>query len=251
MAEEDPRSGGMLRGSSISSNFSSDERSLPGFTAICHTFSETVDSDPTSLVTVDACERSVILLTGGSSRRMGSDKARLDFGGSTLLTFQLEQIPSEFPVVVVGEPIDTLLIRPEITFTRENPAGAGPVAALASGLGLVTTPVIVLLAVDAPFALPRLLQRALDPNSHALIPREPSGKVQFLAGLYRSESLRRALEQLGSPTNKSMRELITHLQSIDDLELSADESQDFIDIDTPQDLVSAQRILRMHPRVKP
>jgi molybdopterin-guanine dinucleotide biosynthesis protein A len=243
--------GGVLRGSSISSNFSSDERSLPGFTAICPTFRKTVDNNPTSLVTVDGHERSVILLTGGSSRRMGSDKARIDFGGSTLLTFQLEQIPREFPVVVVGEPIDTLPIRAEITFTRENPPGAGPVAAIAAGLGLVTTPVIVVLAVDAPFALPRLLQHTLGPNSHALLPREHSGKVQYLAGLYRGDPLRRALDHLGSPINKSMRELTSHLQSIDYLELGAHESQDFMDIDTPQDLVIAQALLRTRPKVTP
>ena len=179
---------------------------------------------------------------------MGSDKAHLDFGGGTLLTFQLEQIPSEFPVVVVGEPGD---IQREITFTRENPPGAGPVAALASGLELVETPVIALIAVDAPFALPRLLLRALDPTSHALIPREPTGKAQFLAGLYRSASLRSAIEQLGSPTNRSMRELVAHLPSIDYLKLGPEDVQDFMDIDTPQDLVTAQKLLRPHSKVKP
>jgi molybdopterin-guanine dinucleotide biosynthesis protein A len=209
---------------------------------------EIVDTNPASLVTVDDHERSVILLTGGSSRRMGSDKAHLDFGGSTLLTFQLEQIPSEFPVVVVGELSDT---RRNVIFTRENPPGAGPVAGLASGLELVKSPVIALIAVDAPFAFPRLLQNALDPNSHALIPREPSGKVQYLAGLYRSASLRSALEQLGSPINRSMRELTAHLPSIDYLELGSEDIQDFMDIDTPQDLVTAQKLLRMHSKVKP
>jgi molybdopterin-guanine dinucleotide biosynthesis protein A len=212
-----------------------------------------VDSSPTSLVVVNSGELSVILLAGGSSRRMGSDKAKIDFGGGTLLTFQLEQIPSTFSVVVVGETIDTkpTINWPTINWTRENPPGSGPVAALASGLELVNTPAIALIAVDAPFALPRLLRCKLDPKSPALIPREHGGKVQYLAGLYRSESLRLALKQLGSPANKSMRELTAHLPSIDYLELGIEDASDFMDIDTPQDLMTAREILRTHPRVKP
>ena len=218
------------------------------------TFSaEVVDDNPTSLVDVNSGELSVILLAGGSSRRMGSDKANIEFGSGTLLTFQLEQIPSTFCVVVVGESINIkpTINWPTITCTRENPPGAGPVAALAAGLEHVNTPAIALLAVDAPFALPRLLRCKLDPNSHALIPREHGGKIQYLAGLYRSESLRRALEQLGSPTDKSMRELTAHLPSIDYLELGPEDGQDFMDIDTPRDLVTAREFLRTHPRVKP
>jgi molybdopterin-guanine dinucleotide biosynthesis protein A len=84
-----------------------------------------------------------------------------------------------------------------------------------------------------------------------LIPREHGGKVQYLAGLYRSESLRLALKQLGSPTNKSMRELTAHLPSIDYLELGIEDASDFMDIDTPQDLMTAREILRTHRRVKP
>jgi len=214
---------------------------------------EVVDGNPTSLVDVKSGELSVILLAGGSSRRMGSDKTNVEFGNGTLLTFQLEQIPRTFFVVVVGETIDIkqTINWPTITCTRENPPGAGPVAALASGLEHVNTPAIALIAVDTPFALPRLLQCKLDLNSHALIPREHGGKDQYLAGIYRSESLRRALEQLGSPINRSMRELIAHLPSIDYLELGPEDGQDFMDIDTPQDLVTAREFLRTHPRVKP
>jgi hypothetical protein len=48
-----------------------------------------------------------------------------------------------------------------------------------------------------------------------------------------------------------MRELIAHLPSIDYLELGPEDGQDFMDIDIPQDLVTAREFLRTHPRVKP
>jgi molybdopterin-guanine dinucleotide biosynthesis protein A len=204
--------------------------------------------NPTSLEAVDSSGLSVVVLAGGSSRRMGSDKSKTAFGGGTILNFQLEQIPNDYNVVVVGE---TIYAGPRVTCTREDPPGGGPVAALACGLKHVNTPAIVLLAVDTPFAIPHLLRRELGPNSLALIPREHGGKVQYLAGLYRSESLRHALEQLGSPINRSMSELTGHLQSIDYLELGPEVALDFMDIDTPQDLMNAREYLRTHPRVNP
>jgi len=209
---------------------------------------EIVDSCPTSLVTVDTCLLSVILLTGGSSRRMGRDKATLEFGDDTLLTFHLQRIPRTFPVVVVGEPVDTW---PQVTFTREDPPGAGPVAAIASGLEHVSTPIALILAVDTPFALPQLLRFELGPESHALIPRDPSGKAQYLAGLYRTDPLRYALQQLGSPEDKSMRELVCHLLPIEYHELSPEVVHDFMDLDTPEDLVIARELLASQPRVRP
>ena len=52
---------------------------------------------------VDKSDLSVVLLTGGTSRRMGTDKAQLEFGTDTLLMFQLAQIPRGISVIVVGE----------------------------------------------------------------------------------------------------------------------------------------------------
>jgi choline kinase len=48
-----------------------------------------------------------------------------------------------------------------------------------------------------------------------------------------------------------MSELTGHLQSIDYLELGPEVALDFMDIDTPQDLMNAREYLRTHPRVNP
>ncbi len=248
MTQESPRNGGCSAGPRSARISQVIPILCPSIRESATLLVEVVDSYPAILVTVDTCLLSVILLTGGSSRRMGSDKASLEFGDDTLLAFQLKQIPSTFPVVVVGETIDTCR---EVTYAREDPPGAGPVAAIASGLEHVSTPVVLILAVDTPFALPQLLQLELGPESHALIPRDPSGKAQFLAGLYCSDSLRRALGELGTPDNESMRELTSHLQSINYYELSPEKAQDFMDLDTPKDLETARESLASHPKVMP
>ncbi len=210
---------------------------------------QVVEGNPTSLMPVNKSDLSVILLTGGSSRRMGSDKASLDFGHDTLLKYQLGQIPHGFPVIVVGEHDDDAAL--EVRFTREDPPGSGPVAAIAAGLELVITSQALLLAVDAPFVLPQLLNLELGPNDNALIPRDQGGKVQYLAGIYRSDPLRCALERLGSPEGKSMRELISNLPNVELLALTVENAKYFIDVDTPADLATAREFMRKHPKVGP
>ncbi len=238
----------MSRGLSINSRDSSDKRILPDQRSAVPFFEQLVEGNPTSLMPVNKSDLSVILLTGGSSRRMGSDKASLDFGNDTLLKFQLDQIPHGFLVIVVGESIEA---GPELMFTREDPPGSGPVAAIAAGMALVNSPVVLLLAVDAPFALPQLLDLDLAPHANALIPRDQGGKVQYLAGIYRTDPLRCALERLGSPEGKSMRELISNLPNVELLALTVENAKYFIDVDTPADLATAREFMSKHPKVDP
>ena len=205
-------------------------------------------NNPASLKPVHNPEISIILLTGGSSRRMGTDKASVKLGNDTLLDFQLAQIPSGVPTIVVGEAITN---HPELFFIREDPPGSGPVAAVAAGMTLTRTPEVVLLAVDAPFALPQLLRLHLDPNDTAMIPQDLAGKPQYLAGLYLSTALKAALDHLGDPTNKSMRELVTHLPRTKYFALTPENADCFMDLDTPEDLTAAQASLPKHPKVDP
>jgi molybdopterin-guanine dinucleotide biosynthesis protein A len=207
-----------------------------------------VESDRTSLEPVDKSNLTVILLTGGSSRRMGRDKASLEFGNHTLLKFQLEQVPNELTVIVVGEPIAA---GDHITFIREDPAGSGPVAAVAAAMALVNTPLILLLAVDAPFAMPRLLNVSLASSTNALIPVDRSGHAQYLAGIYRTDPLRIAVNQIASPVGVSVRELMSHLPCVEYREIPPGEAEFFIDLDTPEDLAIAREILGRHPKVGP
>ena len=205
-------------------------------------------NDPTSLNPVNKPGVSVILLTGGSSRRMRTDKASVKLGNDTLLDFQLAQIPTGVPTIVVGETVTT---HPEVVFTREDPPGSGPVAALSAGLALTRTSAVVLLAVDAPFALPHLLRLHLGPNDTALIPQDLMGKPQYLAGIYHSTALQAALDELGDSTNTSMRELITHLPEAKYFALTPENADYFMDLDTPEDLAAAQALLPPHPKVSP
>ena len=102
-----------------------------------------------------------IILAGGDSQRMGSDKANLLLGEQTLLQRVIATMQKIFPQVIVSvrQP------RPEIDLPQvcdEQPndrmPGAGPLAGLAAGLGHVTTPWAFVVACDMPFVVPAMVE---------------------------------------------------------------------------------------------
>lgn len=162
---------------------------------------------------------------------MGRDKSRLVLAGDTLLDRLLHPIPDTVDVVVVG-PAPPSAVRPVIV-TREQPPGGGPVAGIAAGLARVNTPVVVIAAVDLPLAGPRLAGVAARLGAAEAAVPVVSGRRQPLAGAYDTAALRRALRELGDPSGRSMRDLMSLLRVE---EFAA--GDEFADVDTPADLAA-------------
>ena len=93
----------------------------------------------------------VVVLAGGTSRRFGADKLGARLHGSTVLETVVGSLPPGWPVVVVGPPRDCG--RP-VTWTREKPAGGGPLAGVAAGVLRVRTRLVAVVAGDMPYAGP-------------------------------------------------------------------------------------------------
>ncbi|WP_030259293.1 NTP transferase domain-containing protein, partial [Streptomyces violens] len=154
-----------------------------------------------------------IVLAGGAARRLGgADKPALAVGGRSLLDRVLAACPGAARTVVVGPERPTA--RPVVT-TREDPPGAGPVAALDAGLRHTTADTVLVLSADLPFLTTGTVDALLaagagpgpgEPSGHA--DGEPPGHVdgallvdgdgrdQPLVAAYKAAALRRALETL-------------------------------------------------------
>ena len=86
-----------------------------------------------------------VLLTGGASSRMGTDKARLVVNGETLAAHAARVLSAVCdPVIEVGQGVTGL---PAI---QEDPAGAGPLVALVAGVGRARRPAAGLVAGVRP-----------------------------------------------------------------------------------------------------
>jgi molybdopterin-guanine dinucleotide biosynthesis protein A len=134
---------------------------------------------------------SAIVLSGGSSARLaGVDKTRLALGGITLLDRVLGVLTG--PVVVVGPERPTAR---EVLWTREEPVGGGPLAALAAGLAYARGERVLLLAADLPFltagALAALEEAAA--GGQGAVAVDEDGREQPLLSCWDTAALRAAL----------------------------------------------------------
>ena len=184
-----------------------------------------------------------VVLAGGASRRMGGDKLiELFPGPSTVLDAVLAGLPDDLPVVVVGPSRPTA--RPVLT-TSEDPPGGGPAAGIAAGVAALRgtpTPLVVVLAGDAPFApaaVPGLLSALRrDETADVAVALGPDGRPQPLLAVYRADALARATD--GDLASRPARALMDHLAAV---RVPVPEVTT-LDVDTPADLEEARRTAR-------
>src|SRR5690348_14277092 len=94
------------------------------------------------------------VLAGGQSRRMGRDKAAIEWGRETLLTHALKSMRGAFSEVIVLGPSSPDSSRN----LRDEFANSGPLAGIHSGLRHSKTDWNFFLAVDMPLVPTALLQ---------------------------------------------------------------------------------------------
>ncbi|MGW2662383.1 NTP transferase domain-containing protein [Nocardia tengchongensis] len=182
-----------------------------------------------------------IVLAGGKASRMGGvDKPALVVGGQSMLDAALTAVAGCARTVVVGPHRPEL--PPEVLQAQEIPAGAGPVAAIAAGLGALAgcefpAGLIVVLAADMPFltaaAIDELLSHARESGSDAVFAADASGRPQYLVGVWRRAALEAALKALDSLVNRPMKALVpvdTAMVALPGVE----------DCDTPEDVRRAR-----------
>jgi molybdopterin-guanine dinucleotide biosynthesis protein A len=169
---------------------------------------------------------SVIVLSGGTNKRFGSDKSQALLKGVTLLDHVLSFIPAGIKTVIVGKDV------------FEQPPLGGPVAGIARGVQEVDTEYVAITAVDMPYGsslFPQLLEAITD---DAAMPVDSQGFKQPLCGIYRRQALLAALAKLGDVHGQSMRALCD-LLVIDEVKVDAGA---LVDIDTPEDLINAHEL---------
>jgi molybdopterin-guanine dinucleotide biosynthesis protein A len=188
----------------------------------------TADPDPTV---------AGLLLTGGASRRMGTDKALLEVDGRRLAERGASVLSAVCrPVLEVGPGVSGL---PAV---REDPPGEGPLAALGAGLAeldrLGHAGAVVALAVDMPFVGAGLLRLLAErPGPPTAVP-VAGGQPQPLCARYGPGTLA-AVVRLLDAGERSLRALLGAVEvgwvQPDEWE-PAGGPDAFRDLDTPEDL---------------
>ena len=217
-----------------------------------------------------------IVMAGGDSSRMGTDKANVTLGEKTLLQTVTATMQQLFPQVIVSvrQP-RTGIDLPQVC--DELPNG-GPLAGLVASLGQITTPWAFMVACDMPFVVPEVVELLagyrFKPPTHPSTPlsgREqvggessspdkgrPGGVMyqavvpvvhghpQPLAAFYATSCLAPLRASLAAQ-QKGLRGALKQLdvRYVDEAEmLEADPLlRSFFDLDTPQDVAQAMNQL--------
>jgi len=182
-----------------------------------------------------------LLLTGGASRRMGSDKALLEVGGQRLADRAAAALAAVAePVLEVGPG------RSALRCVREDPPGSGPLAAVAAGAAALRAgghdgPVIVL-AVDMPFVTVELLRLLADRPGPATAVPWAGGHPQVLCARYGPEALA-GVERLRAAGGVSLKRLVEAMDANGEVGWIQPEEwravagpEALADVDTPGDL---------------
>lgn len=191
-----------------------------------------------------------LVLTGGAARRLGADKATLERGGERLVDRVWRALAEVAdPVLEVGPG------RSRRPWVREDPPGAGPLAAFGAGLvalaerGAADRPVL-LVAVDLPGITPALLAWLRDhPAPGAVVP-VVDGRRQPLCARY-PVGVAALVAEARTGGGTSMRALLDRLTVTEvgeDAWSPVASSDAFADLDEPADLVrSGWEVPRSEP----
>lgn len=182
-----------------------------------------------------------IVMAGGDSRRMGTDKASILLDGQTLLQGVIATMQQIFPRVIVSvrQPRAGIDL-PQVC--DEQPDG-GPLAGLVASLGQITTPWAFMVACDMPFVVPEVVELLAKYRlQHQAVVPIVHGHPQPLAAFYAAGSLVPLRTSLAAQ-QKSLRSVLKQLdvRYVDEVEmLKADpQLRSFFDLDTPQDVEAA------------
>ncbi|WP_442484171.1 molybdenum cofactor guanylyltransferase [Aeoliella sp. SH292] len=131
-----------------------------------------------------------LILCGGTSRRMGRDKATLDFAGEPMLARVVRRLSATIPVENIlcvaanGQALPPLPSPVRIVFDRQE--DCGPLEGLATGLSaLADADAVFVTTCDAPLIVPEVpefLARQLA-NHDAVVPRI-NGQLYPLTAVY-------------------------------------------------------------------
>jgi molybdopterin-guanine dinucleotide biosynthesis protein A len=156
--------------------------------------------------------RSVLVLAGGRSRRLGRDKAWVEVGGAPVLARVLraarEALATDDPDLLVSVTdaapfearfsVDLANEFAGVRLIEDDVSGAGPVAGLARGLAAARGDVVAVLAADLPFVGAALIDglfRSLagDDAVDVVVPLV-DGREQLLCAGYRASVAARAAD---------------------------------------------------------
>lgn len=188
----------------------------------------------------------LVVLTGGESRRMGTDKSHVVFEGKPLVEHVLDELAPLFEEVLISahdDNYDLPSVYSGLPVITDDTLERGPAIGLRSALKHASNDYVFLISCDVPFVRSPLVRRLVelkdDFDSVAPVAR---GRVQTTFALYS----KKCLSVISRRIDEGRRGIVSLLKEEDSLNVRFVEEEElreadpglksFFDIDTPEEL---------------
>jgi len=195
---------------------------------------------------IPAAEGAGVVLAGGRSRRLGSDKRVERVGGRTLLRRAVDVLGEVFEsVMVVADAGSVLDVPAEVAVVRDRYPDCGPLAGIHAALSSCGSGRVFVAGCDMPFLNVSLIRHLFvrDPRRDAVVPRA-GGRTQCLHAVY-SCGCATVSERLLLSGTRAVEHLVEALDVCyvdeEDLRLLDPELSSFFNVNTPADLAEAEK----------
>ena len=188
-----------------------------------------------------------VVLAGGKSRRLGTDKALLRLNGRTLLAATVETLLPVCQEVIIVTNTPEAHAHPAARQVGDAFPGKGSLGGVYSGLSAAVAPRCLAVACDMPFLNPAVISymAALDGDHDVIIPRLHS-HVEPLHAIYSCTCLPYMRDLLDRGNLKIIdffpRVRVRYVEGAELAPLDP-EHRSFLNINTPQDLAAARSLL--------
>lgn len=184
-----------------------------------------------------------VVLTGGRSRRMGRDKARLPWGATSLLEHVLAAVRAEFDTILLSAGAADAYPDLGVPVVADPVPGAGPLAGVVAALQVMDEPWLFVTACDMPCpdaAVWRALAALARADSDAVVPRTARG-LEPLCAFYHRRCLAPFRRRLGS-THRAVHEAVADVRATivaaEQLPAGAG-ARAFVNVNTPAEYAAA------------
>lgn len=200
--------------------------------------------------------RGAVVLAGGTSKRLGGNKALIRLGDRPLLLHVVERV-SELvseTVVVIGARDDAdryaSVLPSTVMVLKDVVEGKGPLAGVLTGMQGTRSNHVLVLPCDSPFVKREVLRYLFESveGSDAAVPRWPNGNIEPLHAVYRASSAAPAARDALGRGELFIRDMIRRLERVVYVDTETIRGLDpglttFFNINSQEDLQAARRLI--------
>jgi molybdopterin-guanine dinucleotide biosynthesis protein A len=191
-----------------------------------------------------------VVLAGGQSRRLGRDKALLEFGGQALLARTVETLAPLCREVIVVTNSPQAHAHPAARLVGDLLPGMGSLGGIYTGLVAATTHYSLVVGCDMPFLVPEVIAylASLAPGFDVIMPRRRTLNLLLLEPLLSiySKPCLPFIKDLLDKRQLRIFDFLPHVRVryVEESELAPwdPDHRSFLNINTPQDLAEVQAL---------